>query len=457
MQRALVFAIPFVIACNPIPDAIDAGVSRVEANPGTLADALEARGFIVQSGTFEFHDLTACCQTSCSGNNPSSPYASFFVPPGPGQTAPNPKPREDGTAGAYRLRADEAIVYLGTTAPEAAYFGFTPYLFERIDPRGNPASIFASLSDTLNHLVIGTEGTTPWEQRTAVIVAADATTVERARASLVEIGVPERAINVITLDPAKSRFGLDATADTFGVLFRMALVKDPAKEAAYLADPGGIVVRITPTVALSSPLPSPVPRPQATTPSEQRLAPAVQRLSAAIQAAYPTLTARAISVDEGVPQPAACIENLTFCGGDNPDTNYPGTKPRVVFSSDDDFYIVFGVNHERTHKTTYSNVSVYALEKLVGLASVASDRYAGSALRYLPDDPAAADLYAWKIARTCHGEPFCLEIPKGSCPTGLENGDLGTLTFRTYLEPASKTAPLSSTLVRDRVLVFKRR
>lgn len=424
----------------------------------SLTTALSARGYQVQNGSFEFLDLSSCCQTTCSGNNPSSPYAAFFVPPAPGQSAPNPNPRPDGTSSSYRLRADEAIVYLGLTAPAAAYYGFTPYLMERSDAAGVAKPVFASLSDTMNHLVLRTEGGTPFEQRAAIIVAADATTAAEARAALIDSGVLASAINVLTLDPAKGRFGLGPTADAFGVLFRLALVADEAKKDAYLANPGGTVLRITPTLLRPlNPLPSPTPRPKATTPTETSLSTAVQRLSSAITAAYPAYTARTVTVDEGVPNPAACIQNLTFCAGDNPDTNYPGTAPRVLFASDDDFYIAFGVNHQATSKTVYSNVSVYALQKLVGLVSVASDEYAGSARRYLPLDPLAPTLYAWKIARACNGEPFCLEVPKGACPTGIENGALGTLTFRTYLEPSSKTAPLITTLVRDRVLSFKRR
>jgi hypothetical protein len=425
----------------------------------TLTQALQARGFHVQPGVFKFLDMSSCCQTTCSGNNPSSPYAAFFVPPAPGQTAPNPNPQPDGTSSSYRLRADEAVVYLGAMPPAAAYYGFTPYLMERADAQGARKPIFASLSDTMNQLVVTTEGASPFEHRAAIVFSADATTAELARQSLLAAGVAAAAINVLTLDPAKARLGLAANADSFGVLFRLALVEDPIKRAAYLANPGGQLLRITPTAPRAlDPLPSPVKRPQATSPSELMLRPALNRLGDAIAAAHPGYLARDVAVDEGVPDPNACIANLTSCFGDNPDTNYPGTAPRVLFSSDDDFYIAYGVNHDLTGKTSYSNVSVYALEHLVGLTSVASDQYAGSARSYLPADPAAPLLYAWKIARSCGPlEPFCLEVPKGGCPTGIPNGALGTLTFRTYLEPSSATAPLISTLQRDRILSFKKR
>lgn len=450
---------------EPTPPAAETAATAAPATDDltstavTLPQALQARGFQVQSGVFKFLDLSNCCVTNCSGNNPSSPYAAFFVPPAPGQTAPNPNPEPDGTSASYRLRADEAIVYLGAMPPEAAYYGFTPYLMERSDAQGTRHSIFASLSDTLNHLVVTSEGATPFEHRAAIVFSADATTAELARQSLIASGVAAAAINLLVLDPAKARLGLGANADAFGILFRLALVTDPAKRAAYLANPGGQLLRITPTTPRAlNPLPSPQKRPQATSPTETILRPALNRLGDAITAAHPGYTARDLAVDEGVPNPGNCIANLTYCAGDNPDTNYPGIAPRVLFSSDDDFYIAYGVNHDLTSKTSYNNVSVYALEHLVGLVSVASDQYAGSARAYLPSDPAAPMLFAWKIARTCGPlEPFCLEVPKGGCPTGIPNGAPGTLTFRTYLEPASKTAPLSSTLLRDRILLFKKR
>jgi hypothetical protein len=154
--------------------------------------------------------------------------------------------------------------------------------------------------------------------------------------------------------------------------------------------------------------------------------------------------------------PQACIDGSSTCAYDNRDTTYPATPPRILFASDDDFYVVYGVDHQVSGKVSYANVSVYALERLVGLTSVSSEKYPGSAAKYLGGDADASKLYAWKIARTCNGEPFCLEVPKGGCPTGILNGKLGMLAFRTYLEPGTETAPSPDTLVRDRVVRFHR-
>jgi hypothetical protein len=441
----------------------DAGNSTDGASTTTIVESLERRGFALGNGSFDVIDITQCCQTNCSGNNPTSPYAAFYVPPAPGQTTPEANPRPDGKSNAYRLRADEAIVFVGKTAPKAAYFGFTPYLMDR-DDNGTRKPIFASLAETLNDDVIATSaapGAPPFEQTTAIIAAADATTVLSVTDALVEGGVAKSAINTLIFDPAKAHFGLEPNADTFGVLFRLALVEDAAKRKAFLDAPGGSggsVWRVTPKApAASAPLAAAAPRTKSTDDKELALRPAVQRLSDAISAAYPTFVSQPVLVIDGEADPNTCIEKNRFCAGDNRDTNYPLMAPRDLFPTDDDFYVVFGVDHQVSGKTTYANFSVYAVEHLVGIASIASDQYPGSAQRYLlPTDPDAPKLYAWKIARACNGEMHCLEIPKGACPTGIDNGAMGLIAFRTYLEPTTKTAPDMATLVRDRILRFRK-
>ena len=446
---------------GPTADASTDGGIDPSSDAGSATDlvgALGARGLTVGKGSFEFLDLSACCSTSCLGNNPTSPYGAFFVPAAPGEpVAPGARP--DGLSSTFRLRADEAIVFLGNTPPEVKYFGFTPYVADRAKEGGGRRLVAASVAETLNNLVIAVDAP-PSEpvfgKRTAIIAAADRRTVQAVSESLVASGLPASAINTLVFDPALGRFGLDEPADTFGVLFRMAVPKDAAARDAFLGAPGASVLRVTPLAPGSSdPLPSPAARPKNTTASELALTSAVDALEAAIRAANSARVITAMPVDTGVPDPAACLAGSAVCAYDNRDTTYPGTQPRILFTDDNDFYIAFGVDHQAASKVSYANVSVYALEHLVGLVSVSSDKYAGSAQQYLKDSPDAPKLYAWKIARRCNGEPFCLEVPKGTCPTGIDDNKLGTITFRTYLEPSTKTAPDPSTLVRDRVLRFR--
>src|SRR5262249_44276607 len=120
---------------GPLPDlGGDAGATDgggADAGRPSLDDALASMGFDVARGELAFPTLDCCAAVTCFGNNPSSPYGEFFVPRGSGQTAANPGERADGTSPAWRLREDEAIVYVGPTPPHVGYFGFTPYLFDR--------------------------------------------------------------------------------------------------------------------------------------------------------------------------------------------------------------------------------------------------------------------------------------------------------------------------------------
>jgi hypothetical protein len=458
----MVVAAPIGACASELPEAAAPAGEADEpkaVSTTAMASKLVAGGFTVQDGKCAFLDMTACCDSSCAGNNPTSPYGAFYVPPAPG-APPEPEADPAGLSTSFKLRADEAVVFVGQTPPEARYFGFTPYLTDRATDSGGRRIVAASLSETLNNLVIrvaGRAGAPVFGKQTAIVAAADASTRKNAVDALVAAGVPLTSINVMVFDPAPSRFGLDASGDRFSVLFRVALPADAAALQAWMVSPGASVYRLTPNAqAPANPLPSPSARPKDRTNTETALTPAVDRLRAAIVAAYPGYAASDVNVDDGVSDPQSCIDGTGVCAFDNRDTTYPSTRPGVLFSADEDFYVAYGVDHQVANKVSYANVSVYAIEHLVGLKGVASPSYPGSAQKFLgAGDADAPKLFAWKIARSCN-ETACMAIPKGACPTGIDNGALGAIGFRTYLEPSSKTAPLPATLVRDRILRFRK-
>lgn len=452
-----------VVACSaeaPAPPTGAGSPATVESSVLSQSGAgrLSAAGYTVQEGRFTRLDMTACCAGSCAGNNPSSPYFAFFVPPAP-NGIPDPNPDTDGMASAFRMDPNEALVFVGVTPPEVRYFGFTPYLTDRATADGGRRSVAASLSETLNDLVIRTTGNgSVFGQTTAVVATMNDGARNAALNALVASGVPLSAINTIVFDPATVVSGLDASADTLSVLFRVAVPTDKAALDAWVASPNAHVYRLSPTAPPKSTTPLKVQaRLKNRSNTETGLTSAVDRLRAAIIAQHPGYVADDVNVDDGVPDPGACIAGTAICAFDNRDTTYPATSPRVLFQSDDDFYVAYGVDHQVAGKVSYANVSVYAMEHLVGIESVASPSYPGSAQHVLGDgDPDASKLYAWTIARACGSDPFCMAIQKGGCPTGIENGKLGSIAFRTYLEPSSKTAPLPATLVRDRILRFRK-
>lgn len=424
--------------------------------------ALASDGFTVQEGKFEPTDLSTCCNDgkSCFGNNPTSPYATFRVPAAPGQTVGNPGADAQGASTVYRLRADEAIVYLGTTPPKARYFGFTPYLFDRDDGNGGRRNVFASLSETLNNgvILVDPSGPDPFNHATVVIAAADQGIDGRVRSALTSAGWPSTSINSIVFDPTKGHFGIEQNADTFSVLFRAAVFDQPAEGKAYIENLPGTVLRLTPNqTAAADPFPSPSARAKDTTHTEEAYKDAADALGQALLAAFPGFDGKHMVVSEGTPDPDACIQGTSSCAGDNRDTVYPATIPQPLFESPDEFFVVYGVNHAAVGKASYSNASVYAMEHLVGVGSVTSRQYEGSAATYLPNHPDVAKLYAWKIARDCTGDPQCLAIADAGCPQGVGAGKSGAIAFRVYLEPTTNTGPDPATLIRDRVIRFTKK
>lgn len=294
------------------------------ADAGTLEDALASMGFDIAHGVLAFPPIDCCAAVTCFGNNPSSPYGEFFVPCGPGQTAANPAERADGTAPAWRLREDEAVVYVGPTPPHVGYFGFTPYLFDRQNAAMRD-NIFASVSDTLNDDVIHTAGGAgaPFALQTAIVLAANATTRAKVHTSLTAGGVPESEINDLVIPESTVHLGLDDASDTVSVLMRVALFDSDAQKAAYLAAPGGRVYRITPRVTIvPAPETAPTDRPRGTGTNESAHSADVTALHDAIVAAHPGLTALELNDTALAPNPSECISTGNGCNGDNRDALY---------------------------------------------------------------------------------------------------------------------------------------
>lgn len=95
---------------------------------------------------------------------------------------------------------------------------------------------------------------------------------------------------------------------------------------------------------------------------------------------------------------------------------------------------------------------VYWIEKLLGVTSVNSDQFTGSAAQYLPNHPDVDQLYAYKVARSCGTEPYCVEVPYDF--PGLPSNAWASITYRAYLEPTSHTGPALHQILHDRAIKF---
>ena len=456
-------------------------VERVKAD-------LESKGFLVQEGDLFFFRLEDKWQMPLYyGNNPTSPYGFYRLPPGPGE--PNtdveifPWDRDiDNFAkrSLWRLRPDEALVFIGKTPPECIYFGFRTYLFDRylmVDGQPQLKDIFASLGDTANNLTMKTSSTyeypgiDPYEKQTILISTADRGTEALVRKALIENGYPEKIINtgiIPGLDNEAHGFapllnmGYGEDADIFTMLIRVALFSDADAGQQYMSAQSARILRVTPMNA--PPLETytlPNLRESGTGTTEIPLEDSLLNLVEGVRKANQGPNRVIIETREGILpiQGPECIRGSHFCFGDNHDAQYivypiekilaTGEGFRIV-KDNDDFILVVGVISSYTGKATYVNITPYYMVKQLGLVSMTGDMLIGSADRYIPDDPNRDFLYVAKIARNCApngvAEPHCVEVP--TCtddpmkvfPCAPLDVDLFIMN-RVYLEPVTACQP----------------
>jgi len=459
-------------------------LGEVAAPPQTgdiaaLEAALEQAGFTIQQGEYGFTDAIALCNAgviqTCQGNNVGAPYLAYKLPPAPGQTTPNLFANARGLAFIYRLRPDEAILQIGWTPPEAAYFSYQSYLAMRYDPEQKRyLQMFNSLGDSINNLTIRTSGPegNPFGQPVVILTAADRVIAAAVEAAVLGAGYPADSVNLDVIAPALVHMGLEPGDDLFQFLSRIAVPADRATLQDYIASPGSVILRLTPKekpVRLD-PFPAPTLRVRGTGTTEMGFLPAVDALREAILARYADLEAIEVPTSIALPEGYAATQSWINTLGDTRDAAYFSTvevaawtdpqdsRRAAAFPLRDDpneFFIVYGVNHEASGKASYASCAFYGLQFLNGVASVDSRMYRGSAEDYLPGDPMAPYLYAWKVARKSNGELHCTVLPTGPTHYGIAPEEDVIVFFRAYLEVATGAGPAPSELVFDRVIRFR--
>ena len=146
--------------------------------------------------------------------------------------------------------------------------------------------------------------------------------------------------------------------------------------------------------------------------------------------------------------------------GDNRDAMYLMT-PEFTLNSDEDFIVIYGVNHTAAGKGIYSNAVLYAKPMLNGITSIYDSLYQGSASAWLGEDyPDADKYYVYKMARTQMDEytsliPYSTGNEQGKF-YGADNGNILLVAFRSYLEDTGTGASYYE-VVYDRVMVFHKK
>jgi hypothetical protein len=473
-----------------------------------VEETLSSAGFIVQEGSMQVLDCLALASegrlSSCFGNNAGSAYTALFLPPAPGQEAakapegsglPDEEPGVAAADGSvlpanpyfspvgwsWKLRGDEAVLVLGYTPPACIYHSLVSYVLLSEDD--SPAkeegaegdifyhSTFASLGRSANMRTLKHEGTRPDLASFAYLLTGDVRSAEVAAVALSKLGITDAGLNVHLLPAQVLSMGLGTGKDTFAVLGRASGPEDPGLFDQWLSAVADetVVLRLTPKKAFHLPAPAGSLAPRGTGMHEAGRIQGVREGLAAIRDALVRQYGKDYEMEE-LPSRIAVTEGLTAyldgrnAEGDNPDAAYLMTGD-FTFESDEDFCVVYGVNHTRSGKATYSNVVLYAKPWLAGIASIYDRSFEGSAEGYVPAEVADPDdFYVFKLARPgwALADGHTVEVPastgnpRGRC-YGADAGQPLFCAFRAYMEPETGTGPAYSELIWDRLMVFHKK
>ena len=471
--------------------AVNVDIGDVEA----FKQALEQDGFTVQQGGLGYFDFMKLYNSgvlpSAMGNNPATKYLVYLVPPPSGQLVEGIISEIIKVLGVkanvtpfWSLRPDEAVVFVGRTPPECRYFSYDHYLISRT--YGNETlGIWSNLADTINNLVIKTEGTpdvspgNPYNQTTMIVTTADKGIDQRIRAAAQSAGYSDGIINTQILPSAMLNMGVENDSDTFAVYIRPSLFQDEQAGNDYIDNRPATVFRITPNESTElEPHRYPELRVRGTGTTEFDLMDDLEELRIAILNKYSDLNATDLPISIGVPIGSDAIQRGIDGLGPTNDACYlwsanqtissqtptiPDTSqyydflrnPAITLGNDtNESIIVYGVNHVATGKATYSNFAIYGADAFNGVGMISDLDFNGTAKEYLPDNPNAKYLYVYRVARNCGDDPHCYELPYGPGGYGIGANQPLFIFWRIYLEPATKTGPSYSEIVYDRAIKF---
>jgi len=140
--------------------------------------------------------------------------------------------------------------------------------------------------------------------------------------------------------------------------------------------------------------------------------------------------------------------------GDNRDAAYLKTESFTMY--DNEFMVIFGVDHIQTGKSVYYSATIYGEQYINGVAGSNSMKWGGSAKDYLSEDPDVEKFFVLTLSRTNslpEGGPDFI-VPTKITVEGIHKFAPLFVGFRTYLEPETKIGPKPEELVSPRVIKF---
>lgn len=482
--------------------------------PSDFRENMEQGDFYVQEGTFgELDTIELASQgklISCFGNNAGSVYTVFYLPAAPEQDyavgdpergwkdeqatqydSPDIKnhpanPYFSPAGWQYKLRADEALVLFTELPPECKYYSFINYVMFTEEKENKDYSaekgyfrvgneetgyyhpVFGSIGSSVNSENVRYAGNSPYSSKAVIVVSANQDITDSVVRQLGEAGFSEDVINVMTIPENTYRMGLEQGKDTFAFLGRISQPVDQQAYEKYIAElsANSTVYRVTPKTELpSSPYENETLTPRGTGEHEAAVLDNVEEhldeIRNSLIAQYgDEYDYEELTSDIAVPEGLTAYTKDTNAQGDNRDTSYLMTQ-NFTLDSDEDFIVVYGVNHTATGKAKYSNAVLYARPMLNGVCSVYDSMFSGTAKNYLEEDCEDADsYYVYKMARTEMDENTkIIEYSTGNEKGkyyGTDNGDTLLMAFRAYMDETGVGASYYE-IVYDRTIVFHKK
>ncbi len=449
---------------------------------------LTAQGFESTGGYFDELDDSDCptivpVMGTCYAMNPAAPYVMPAVKTWDDEFVDPATELAFGTVRAghsfiFRLDPREAIIIFAELPPPARYFGFQTYLFTRqgsidtsnarygfvsqyfrpvldlffrLSPNPDRVLQFASLSNSINNVVVQEQSGGSFSQHRVFIITPDQFMDRAVRASLESMGVPPENIFTEPI-PSSMRLGLDEDADDFIQLIRYAMPEDADLAQKWRQDLPMIVLRVRDTDGSRAPEPYPadfVPETRSAN-SELGLMEDLDKLNNAVRARWglrPLSRADSTWRDHFVElqRPDTldlvgphCTENTMHCVGDTQDTNYSYS---VYLPLDHgELNAVVGTLGTETGNATYVGFGLTRKEDLVGFANVNDGQLKGTAEDYKDSIESDPDkFFVWYVGRDCGRVTGtnCSEVSESHIPRG------GTLriSIRNYVVPNTRRGP----------------
>ena len=449
---------------NPVCDYSNEYISNMVEE---VKHILLQKGYTFREGklqTFQKAAQEDQVSTATFGSNPGTKYFAYYLN------------TYDETNPSLRIKASSAVLFLGCTPSAAKYFSWRSYAW-----RHKQKTVFASLGDSINNLVINTTASALEDSSgklTAVVTTADGTMLSNITTILEEAGAPNGIVNVDAIPSNRVDLFKDPSLN-FMLIHRANVWTNRKREKEYFNQVRPVLLIDPPAASSSSSgqefvdpfLPEVPLRVQGNGESEaeqrgvQRdLSKLRETIIASMESASYKLISRTKMTDKDY-DGFECLETRTNCKGDNRDTNYIYSRSNKPFKKTD-LYVIVGTNAIATRKCTYTSFGMYQVEPVTNSTSVKLITTNITADDIDMDHSASAfgidndKVMAFTLSRNCKKisnksmREYCVQVgydPQREIPSKTAF----SLSYRAYLDPETKTSPLVSELVLPQILKFQ--